>query len=501
MKSNGGKFPRSLPKVITFRERWCPHCNTELIYTKGRKTTKEKHCINCDKIVLITKELKITELEKEIQFLTQTLETDFESFKRKTILEYNLQFMDHLAKDFITKYSVTFHLMLDFLEFLEKSFKHSKSYSEGGDFKKYNELWQKYIEIKNLESLKNDLLHDIVFLGIDNTKYYSYKYLRRIDGLGEFGIGPKSSINKLLTDYSGEYQKEVKESPNINKDIFQSFQEDNPLAIEFFSAFYFSMQLTKANIEKLNLKWLKKHHINASELREWKLATFPTINTRISIPKTKMSLQKRFGSAYIDIYESLFSSVSRPKSFPYGIEIEGIARVSPIWAMFGDFLHFTELDGSIKLKKSIKEKGKDFEKGTTPEAFRKLGFEVVAGQKETENGNTIFEIDSYVWDKKDTLWVVESKSKALHKRFMESYDSWTKLCREWVERPKRKLSYPQILKIIQKNNINYQQNGIIPQRWVIQKVKGLIVSQIPPFEEEYQGIAILWYRELEEFFG
>jgi len=249
-------------------------------------------------------------------------------------------------------------------------------------------------------------------------------------------------------------------------------------------------------------KWLKEFQINVKKLREWRLKTFPNLNTTISVSKVKQSLEKLMdGADYIKVYRNLFSSASRPQIYPYGIEVEGFVRVPPFWAMFVDLLYYTELEGSIKLKKIEKRRTQEFEKVTVPRAFTDLGFEEVSGQKEIKNGNIIFEIDSYVWDRLDTLWVVESKSKSLHKRFMESYDSWFNLCREWVERPKRRLSYPQVIEIVCQNYKNYQKRGILPKNWEIKEVKGLIVSQIPPFEEEYLGIAILWYKELAEFFG
>lgn len=262
------------------------------------------------------------------------------------------------------------------------------------------------------------------------------------------------------------------------------------------------MQLRRNEIEKMNLSWVRKNKLDVRKLRKWRLKSVNSPDTQISIRTVKRALKKiSKKTRYNEIYDNLFSSISRPNFYPYGIEIDGLVRIPPFWAMYADLIYFTEIEGATKLKKLEKIKTTEFERNTVPDIFKELGFDVVPGHKEIENGQILFEIDSFCWDKVDTLWVIESKSKNLHRRFMESYNSWLHLCREWVERPKRRFSYPQVIELIKERYKSYQKRGIIPKDWNIKRIKGMVVSQIPPFEEIHLGISILWYKEIHAYFS
>lgn len=476
-------------------------CGNENLF-RIRKSSRgvKPYCQQCSNLSIIDSVDKVKQLESEISVKKDQFRQKSQQIKRSLLLKFIPDFQDLVMYHSIKSKSVYAQQMLDVGEFIEEIITQSSSLGKPIPNEELKALFTEFLGIKFLQMLKTNLKQDVMVFNSEEVEYYRYQYLRRVDGLGEFGIGPMSTIKQLLEESKGEV-KLSKPRSQKRKDPFKLFINNDQETIAFYSGLYNIIQSDKDKIARLNLGWIHQLEIDVLALQKWRKDNFPHSQIQLSVKKTQESLQRSFGQLRgKDLYQNLFISPKRPQVFPYGVEIDGLVRIPHLWALHLEMIFLGESKGESKFQKYQNDLSLDFEKRCVPNKFKELGCEIIAGHKERRKGKTLFEVDHFALDPNNTLWVIESKSKGMHKRFFESYKSWSKQCRRYVDRPHKVLSFPQIVETIRQKLSVYQSQKIIPKTWKIREVKGLIVMQLPPFELEYKGIYLVWYREIDDFF-
>lgn len=499
-------LPPYLPKLISLKDKKCRKCDSQNLFKWFRPPQEDIKpiCVNCTNIKLLSSSKEILRIDNELSVLEYQFRGNLRRYKQSQLLKYILQTQEYIGKEAKEKTSFRINMILKIRNFIEEVFKHSDPDGVILDSSRFLEFWDNFVLIDGLRFLRSNLYHQIVFLDSDRNEYYKYNYLRRMDGMGEFGVGRSSQIQRYLEVFGDLYDKELEKAINSSdkRTIIQVAEDKEIDEVEFISALYCGIQNYREHIVELNLPWVSQLDIKIKKLQKWRENEFYSVNTRLNVGDTKKSLSRVFGTEIGDIiYRNLISSSSRPMILPYGIEIEGVVCISPEWAYILELLFFAEANGEEIFQKVQEKKSDDFEKHIVREIFRRRGLKTHPGHEEKKNGNVIFEIDIYALDTQGTLWIVETKSQKLYKRFMESYLSWEKKCRNFIDKPDKNMSYSDIVKIISKKTPDYQQKHILPDDWEINDVRGLIVSQLPPFEEKYKGIYLIWYRELDNFFS
>lgn len=493
----------SLPKFTTLKNRRCSKCGKELCFRVVDEFTPV--CVVCENLELLDSEShdsKIKEINSNITTLKNKRNQLLSRYSQSSIIAWINQLLFDWPRYMIQDSHINSTSIIALIELIRLTYQNSSP--QGSNIVKeiFKSIISLTLQIKGLESLKGDLEHELIYIDSNNFRYRPYKFMRMLDGLGEYNIAPYSSINKFLDANKDNYSKSLKKYEEEGlSDIFQGFQERESESINFYRSFFVGIQSKQEWKQTLSLDRVKTLDIDIQNLRSWRLAEFPVGVFSKSIIETQKSLQSQFGMEKATaIMENLIASPENINSIPYGISIKGKVTFPPFWTLLLELL-FVAIKEEETFQDHHQTSTESFEKIQVPEILQSLGYKTRDGHIETdEQGNQLFEIDQYVLQG-DTLWVVEITSRLIPRRFLESYDSLREKHREKVDRPGKRKTYPEIITYIRNNLSALQQQNKVPIDWKIDQVEGLIVYRLPPLEDEYRGIFLCWYRDLMEFYN
>lgn len=426
------------------------------------------------------------------------IENSLES--KKTIALKNCLFqVMHLIISAFFEGDVSFSRFLNMKNLFVSAFQNAK----GSDFfiekKEFSSFLQNVYKISNYTEDIRNIQKEAMKVDTQGGLYYSYGYCRLQDALREFGMGTRSEVQKKINQLSYDYHPSSLESKKgEKKSLLDQYLERDSDFLELYSSFYYSLQLYQDHRTSLNLSWIKSINVAITDLKTWRCTQFG--NTRKGIPKKQFfaNLQKKFGNDASILYKNLVMSQNNVQPFPYMIEFDNVVYVNHTWAAWMEIVFQAEIDGDTVFQEWYRKFTKEFETKIVPNHFKNKGFQV-GSRFEVKNpdGTKKYEYDVVTLDSSQTLWVIEAKCPQLKRRQMDRFPSWKEECIDYIEIPDKPYSFFDKVNYIKDNLKQLQSQRRIPGDWEINQVRGIVVTKLPPIEESYKGMPIIWYRELD----
>lgn len=492
-----------IKRTVTFADKYHETCN-DLNWFKYNRSTQgiTPYCLKCRNIVIKDANDAIKEFQNKI-FKSENIIADILKSKSTVAQKDNLFFcIENLMKTIFNEGHTPFDMFRKMKCLFNSNFLYSKgnddiiSIYEFSDF--FNAVHQIEICKENIRNIEKGSM-------IVDTKgefYYSYGYCRLKDSLGEMGIGTGKDVrNKKEELYSNSLNSQFESESGNATSLLDLYLNQDHYMLEFYSAFYYALQMYKDERYFLNLYWVRDIDLNPSKLKGWRSNIFKGYPSGISTLHVQESLENEFGAEIASIiFENLVLSKSNTKPFLYMVEFKEDIFLMPIWAAWIEVFLQAEKDGDEVFKRWNENKTNKFEKTIVPDKFKEEGFLVGNGFKVLNPDGTIkYEYDSVVLSPSKTLWIVEAKHLKLKRRQMDRFNSWKKECENYIDMPKKTFSFLDKVRYIKENLDLLRSIGKIPSDWKINQIKGVVVTNLPPIEEVYKGIPIIWYRELDIF--
>lgn len=492
-----------IKRTVTFADKYCKTCNN-LNWFKYNRSTQgiSSSCLKCQEIAIKDANDAIKEFQKKILKYENSIADILES-KSVIAQKDNLFFcIENLMKTIFNQG----HAPFDQFRKMKCLFNSNFLYSKGNDDKiSKNEFLNFFKAVHQIEICKENIRNiekESMKVDTKGESYYSYGYCRLIDSLGEMGIGTRKDVqNKIEELYSNSLNSQFESELGTSTSLLDLYLNEDHYILEFYSGFYYALQMYKDERDFLNLYWIRDIDLNASNLKKWRSDIFKEYPNGISTLHVKNSLKNEFGAEKASIIlENLVLSESNIRPFIYMVEFKEEVFLMPIWAAWIEVFLQAEKDGDEVFKNWNEDKANHFEKEIIPNKFKEEGFLVGSGFKVLNPDGTMkYQYDSVVLSPSKTLWIVEAKHLKLKRRQMDRFNSWKKECENYIDIPKKTFSFLDKVRYIKKNLDLLRNIGQIPSDWKINQIKGVVVTNLPPIEEEYKGIPIIWYRELDIF--